>query len=124
MLTIRSRLDAGRNHVLRTQYCSCGSPPRSSGIVTLTSQPLLANVLSMNLLRRVGGHRKCRNGSHEHASGNSRPVGASARLFCDQPGDDGLAVLVIDSLRGVSLRPDVGEPKANAELNAELFADM
>ncbi len=42
----------------------------------------------------------------------------------DRPSGNRLPGVVVDSLGGVTLWPDVREPIANAKLDAELFADV
>src|SRR5262249_25900383 len=42
----------------------------------------------------------------------------------DRPRGDRLARFVVDTLGGVALGPDIGEPEANPKLDAELFAGV
>ena len=42
----------------------------------------------------------------------------------DRPSGNRLPGIVVDSLGGVTLWPDLREPIANAKLDAELFADV
>src|SRR5579884_2378575 len=74
--------------------------------------------------RRLAPRRRVREYRPGPAAGMIRP--ARRRLpradALDRSGHDGVTIVVVDPLRGVALRPDVGEPEADAELDAELLA--